>query len=61
VIPPSWHSDSGGGPEECRARLSAEGIKFVNGHADMSQHVGWSELRERLRLAGVRVPPPTAE
>lgn len=61
VIPPTWHSDSGGGPEECRALLDKDGVRFINGRADPSKRVGWHELRERLRLAGVHVPPPTAE
>jgi alkylated DNA nucleotide flippase Atl1 len=57
-IPSDWHSDDGGGPEECRRRLEEEGVMFDEGGRALAQHrVGWEEIRSRLRRAGVAVPP----
>jgi alkylated DNA nucleotide flippase Atl1 len=39
VVPPQWHSEGGGGPEECEQRLAAEGVTFVDGHADPARRV----------------------
>lgn len=56
-IPSDWHSDDGGGAEECRRRLEEEGVTFDDGGHALGQHrVGWEEIRSRLRRAGVAVP-----
>lgn len=48
VPPTGWRSDTGGGPDECRERLAAEGIRFLaGGFADPSQRVDASELSRR--------------
>ncbi|HVT77933.1 MAG TPA: hypothetical protein VHD87_12945 [Acidimicrobiales bacterium] len=48
-ISADWHTEDGEGPEECRRRLEADGIRFVDGHADPAQRVDVEELIERLR------------
>jgi alkylated DNA nucleotide flippase Atl1 len=57
VVPPDWHDSNGRGPDECRRRLEAEGVKFTDGKADSNTRVTWEELRERLRAVGASVPP----
>lgn len=58
VIPAEWHDDHGAGPEECQRRLSHEGISFdAQGRAEPGKRVSWEDVRERLRRAGVAVPP----
>ncbi len=48
AVPAGWRDDAGAGPEECRRRLEAEGIRFgSDGHADPSQRVGPEELKAR--------------
>lgn len=47
VIPAHWHDENGGGPEECRRRLEAEGVTFNADHADRNQLVEWHELQRR--------------
>lgn len=49
-ISPDWHSDDGEGPEECRRRLEADGVRFdADGKADPAQRVAVEELMDRLR------------
>jgi alkylated DNA nucleotide flippase Atl1 len=48
AIPDAWHDDKGRGPEECRRRLEAEGVKFTeDGRADPAYRLTWDELLER--------------
>ncbi len=57
-IPPDWHDDEGNGPSECQRRLTAEGVTFTpDGRASAAHRVAWEEIRDRLRRAGVAVPP----
>ena len=58
VIPPGWHDSEGRGPQECRRRLEAEGVRFDGERANPAAHLAWEELRERVRSAGLAVPPP---
>jgi alkylated DNA nucleotide flippase Atl1 len=52
IIPSAWHDDEGQGPEECRRRLEAEGIRFTDeGAADLSQRITWDVLVERQKAA----------
>jgi alkylated DNA nucleotide flippase Atl1 len=47
-IHPEWKSSDGQGPEECRRRLEAEGIRFDDEHRASAQHrVAWDTLLER--------------
>jgi alkylated DNA nucleotide flippase Atl1 len=47
-IPPTWHDDQGGGPEECRRRLEKEGVRFTDeGRADAARRISWDVLAER--------------
>lgn len=57
VIPSDWHDGAGRGAEECQRRLEKEGVRFREGRADPARRVTWELLRERLRQAGVSVPP----
>ncbi len=52
-IPAGWGVATGGGPEECRRRLEAQGVRFEEGLADPSQHVGWEILVDRAREARI--------
>lgn len=47
-VPDGWRDDEGRGPEECRRRLEAEGIRFADDAADHACFVGWEELRALL-------------
>lgn len=60
ISPEMRFLDGSGGAEECQRRLEEEGISFADGHADPARRLGWEELRERLRVAGVDVPPAAA-
>ena len=52
-IAPGWRAENGGGPDECRRRLEAQGVRFVGERADPGRHVGWEELLARADAAGV--------
>lgn len=52
VPPTNWRSDDGGGPDVCRQRLEAEGIRFVpSGSADPTQRIEADELTRRSEAA----------
>ncbi len=53
-VPSGWRDDAGRGPEECRRRLEAQGVRFDEGRADPARHVGWEVLAGRAREAGIR-------
>jgi alkylated DNA nucleotide flippase Atl1 len=48
-IPDGWRG-LGGGPEKCRERLEAEGVRFLNSRADPAQKILSDEIE--LLLAG---------
>ncbi|HEV1997657.1 MAG TPA: MGMT family protein [Candidatus Dormibacteraeota bacterium] len=45
-VPEGWGGRSAG-PDDCRARLGAEGVGFRDGAADPARHVGWNVLLGR--------------
>jgi alkylated DNA nucleotide flippase Atl1 len=47
VIPEGWRG-FGGGPEECRRRLEADGVAFKDGKADPAHQISWETLKDRL-------------
>jgi alkylated DNA nucleotide flippase Atl1 len=44
-ISPGW---GGGNVDECRRRLEAEGIRFLDGRADPARHLTWLDLAARF-------------
>ncbi|MEQ8717725.1 MAG: endonuclease NucS [Acidimicrobiales bacterium] len=49
AVPPGWRSQDGGGPEECRRRLEAEGVQFLeDGSADPQQRLDVDVLASRV-------------
>ncbi len=51
IVHSDWSDAQGNGPDYCQALLEREGLNFVAGHADKSQHVNFEELRARLARA----------
>jgi len=53
LVSPRWRSESGGGPDECRAMLADEGLSFLeDGSADAGARVAHEELTRRLKGEG---------
>jgi alkylated DNA nucleotide flippase Atl1 len=48
-IAAQWRDSLGGGSDECRRRLEAEGIRFTDDRADSAQRVTADVLAERIR------------
>lgn len=46
-IPPGWEG-YGGGPEECRRRLEAEGVRFIDDLAEPTQRITWEVIEQRV-------------
>lgn len=49
LVPDDWHSDQGGGPEECKQRLSEEGVWLAaEERADPDHFLNWEGLKDLL-------------